>query len=328
MVSETPVFTCLLAGYGHIGRRHRMVIDALPGFKLVGIADPNLPNTDEAVHVFSRAEALPAGLADVISICTPNGMHAEQGIQAVEKGYHVILEKPMALGSGESNRLLEKANDLGKQVFVVKQNRFSPIIQWLNQLLRSDHLGRVYQVSVQCYWNRGAEYFDPSGWHGSQALDGGPLYTQFSHFIDILWHLFGPLQSGKPEFFNYNHPYLPFEDSGWFGFYGQSGVEGVFQYSLSAFGKNMESSMTILAENGTLKIGGAYMDTLEYVEFATEAPALQVQDALPGLPQVAQLHARFYQHVYAVLTGVTQPAGETEEASSVVAFIENIYRHR
>lgn len=328
-MSEKTI-SCIIGGLGHIGKRHRTIVEALPGFKLAGIADPNasLFGDTTGIETFARIEDIPEQKADLISICTPNGMHAAQGIYALEKGYHVIIEKPMSLGATEAERLIETAEKVNKHLFVVKQNRFSPVIQWLQELLKTNQLGRIYHVAVQCNWNRGADYFEPNGWHGTSQLDGGPLYTQFSHFVDILWWLFGPLETDRPQFFNFNHPYLPFEDSGRFGFFTQSGTEGMFQYSLSAFGKNMESSLTLLGEKGSVKIGGAYMDEIEYclIDGMNEKPHVNLISN--QLPQQAQLHGQFYEYVYKIINKQLQPAGETNQAAAVVTLIEQLYKLR
>lgn len=152
-----------------------------------------------------------------------------------------------------------------KQVFCVMQNRYSPPSVWIKEMVESGKLGQIYMVQLNCYWNRDERYYKPGGWHGDAALDGGTLFTQFSHFIDIMYWLFGDICNIQTRFADFNHEKLTaFEDSGFVNFNFVNGGMGSLSYSTAVWDKNLESSMLIVAENGSVKIGGQYMNEVEY----------------------------------------------------------------
>ena len=199
---------------------------------------------------------------DVVNICTPNGLHAEMAIQAIESGHHVVIEKPMALTLADAEKVVYTSLRFRKQVFCVMQNRYSPPSVWIKEMVESGKLGQIYMVQLNCYWNRDERYYKPGGWHGDAALDGGTLFTQFSHFIDIMYWLFGDICNIQTRFADFNHEKLTaFEDSGFVNFNFVNGGMGSLSYSTAVWDKNLESSMLIVAENGSVKIGGQYMNS-------------------------------------------------------------------
>jgi predicted dehydrogenase len=203
---------------------------------------------------------------DVLNICTPNGLHAPMALDAMKAGYHVVIEKPMALTIADAEKIIFSGIKYRKQVFCVMQNRYSPPSVWIKELINSDRLGRIYMVQLHCYWNRDARYYLSGNWHGTSDLDGGTLFTQFSHFIDIMYWLFGDITDLQARFADFNHLGLTdFEDSGLIHFrFAESDTIGSLNYSTAVWDKNLESSMLIIAENGSIKIGGQYMDKVEY----------------------------------------------------------------
>jgi predicted dehydrogenase len=202
---------------------------------------------------------------DVVNIATPNGFHSENAIEALGAGMHVVIEKPMALSKFDAEKIIYKALQMHKQVFTVMQNRYSPPSEWIKGIIEEGILGKIYLVQLNCYWNRDDRYYKPGSWHGDKELDGGTLFTQFSHFIDILYWLFGDIKNIRSRFYDFNHSELTqFEDSGLVTFDFLNGGSGILNFSTSVWDKNLESSMTIIAENGAVKIGGQYMDKVEY----------------------------------------------------------------
>ena len=188
--------------------------------------------------------------------------HAEMVVR--DPGAEVI-EKPMALQVQDAERVLQTSLKYQKEVFCVMQNRYSPPSVWIKQMIDSGRLGKIYLVQLNCFWNRDERYYKPGGWHGDACLDGGTLFTQFSHFIDIMYWLFGDIQHIQARFADFNHQQLTdFEDSGLVTFEFVNGGMGCLNYSTAVWNKNMESSMLIVAENGSVKIGGQYMNEVEY----------------------------------------------------------------
>ena len=260
-----------VVGCGHIGKRHAEMIVRDAGAELVALCDirskGELGIEAYDVPFFpSLNELLQADLeVDVINICTPNGLHAGMAIQAIESGHHVVIEKPMALTLQDAEKVVYTSLRYQKQAFCVMQNRYSPPSIWIKEMVDSGRLGNIYMVQLNCYWNRDNRYYKAGGWHGDALLDGGTLFTQFSHFIDIMYWLFGDICHIQAKFADFNHQNLTaFEDSGLITFDFVNGGMGCLNYSTAVWDKNMESSMLIIAENGSVKIGGQYMNEVEY----------------------------------------------------------------
>ncbi|MDR1645445.1 MAG: Gfo/Idh/MocA family oxidoreductase [Tannerellaceae bacterium] len=330
-----------VAGCGHIGKRHAEMITRDAGARLaalcdirpseeLGVDDCDLPFFDDF------ADMLEAPLQiDVVNICTPNGLHAPMAIQALEAGYHVVIEKPMALSLTDAERVVYTALKHRKQAFCVMQNRYSPPSVWIKELISSGRLGDIYMVQLNCYWNRDERYYKPGGWHGDALLDGGTLFTQFSHFVDILYWLFGDITDIQARFADFNHAGLTaFEDSGMVNFRFVDGGFGSLCYSTSVWDKNMESSLMIVAQNGSVKIGGQYMDKVDYCH---------VKDySLPNLPPTnpgndygaykgsAQNHHYVIRNVVNVLSDSSSESITTNalEGMKVVDIIQRIYQMR
>lgn len=271
MESNKKKIRFAVVGCGHIGKRHAEMVVRDPGAELVALCDIR-PKEELGIEAYPVAffsdmtSLLQSGLdIDVINICVPNGLHAELAIQAIESGHHVVIEKPMALQVQDAERVLQTSLKYQKDVFCVMQNRYSPPSVWIKQMIDSGRLGKIYLVQLNCFWNRDERYYKPGGWHGDACLDGGTLFTQFSHFIDIMYWLFGDIQHIQARFADFNHQQLTdFEDSGLVTFEFVNGGMGCLNYSTAVWNKNMESSMLIVAENGSVKIGGQYMNEVEY----------------------------------------------------------------
>lgn len=326
-----------IVGCGHIGKRHAAMIQQNPEAELLAMADIDEGKASEikttfGVPFFSGLdELLASGLKpDVISICTPNNFHAPQAIRALEAGYHVLVEKPMALSKADCEDVIFKSLQAGKLVFCVMQNRYSPPSVWLKEVLSKKLLGEIYHVQINCFWNRDQRYYKPGGWKGKAETDGGTLFTQFSHFIDIMFWLFGDIQEIQARFFDFNHQELTeFEDSGMAHFRFVKGGTGSLNFSTAVYDTNLESSMTIIGENGSIKVGGQYMNEVEHCHIRDyEMPALP-----PSLPPndyghykgSAANHHFVIENVVDTLKGKTVATTNALEGLKVVEIIEKIY---
>jgi predicted dehydrogenase len=266
---------------------------------------------------------------DVINVCTPNGFHAEHAIKALDRNCHVVVEKPMGLTKAACEQVIYKSLQAHKHVFCVMQNRYSPPSAWLKQVLTEERLGKIFMAQINCYWNRDERYYKKGGWKGTLDLDGGPLFTQFSHFLDIMYWLLGDIQDIQARFENFNHAYTPFEDSGSVNFKFINGGIGVLNYSTSMWDKNLESSITIIGEKGSIKVGGQYMDKVEYChienyEMPELAPSNPPNDygAYKGS---AANHHYVIENVVDTLKGKTSATTNALEGLKVVEIIERIY---
>ena len=259
-----------IVGCGRIGTRHAG--HASEKADLVAVCDVDRGRSDDlakkynALPFYDLDTLLDASLdIDVIAICSPNGLHADQSIKCLKSGHHVLCEKPMALSSYDCGRMIDMAEKANRRLFVVKQNRFNPPVVKLKELLDGESLGQLYSVQLNCFWNRNNEYYEDSNWKGSLDLDGGTLYTQFSHFLDLLIYLFGDIKDFEAYVENYNHKsIIEFEDTGVIIFRFRSGVLGTVNYTVNAFEQNMEGSLSVFGETGTIKIGGKYLNEVEY----------------------------------------------------------------
>ncbi|MFZ1693126.1 MAG: Gfo/Idh/MocA family oxidoreductase, partial [Flavobacteriales bacterium] len=200
-----------VVGCGHIGKRHAEMIQRHPECELVALCDSRLKE-DLGVErldapFFNSMDAMLAAVPgiEVVNICTPNGLHAEMSLKALEALKHVVCEKPMALTKASCEAVLFKALQVQRTVFGVMQNRYSPPSQWIKSVVDQGLLGDIFMVQVNCYWNRDARYYKTGSWKGSADLDGGTLFTQFSHFIDIMFWLFGDITDIQGKFADFAH---------------------------------------------------------------------------------------------------------------------------
>ena len=327
-----------VVGCGHIGKRHAKLVAENPNAELTAVVDIKDPKQIApegfSVPFFSSLdEFLQSDAdADVVNIATPNGLHAEQAIACLKNGKHVVIEKPMALHKADAEDIIHTALQQQKHVFVVMQNRYSPPAKWIKELVDSGRLGKIFFVQLNCFWNRDERYYvrGEKTWHGTKGMDGGTLFTQFSHFIDIFYWLFGDIRNIQTTLRSFNHKHLTeFEDSGISTFeFGKDSI-GCLNFSTSVWDTNMESSITIVAENGSIKIGGQYMNEIEYCH---------IKDySIPQLEPVpfndygaykgsAANHEFVIQNVIDVLNHNAPITTNAMEGLKVVEMIERIYR--
>jgi len=258
-------------GCGSIADRHATQISRVG--KLVAVCDiiqqkaNNLALQYQAKPYYSLQDLLQHEKEniDVVAICTPNGLHAEQSIIAMQNGLHVLCEKPMAIDQASANEMTTIAAATHKKLFVVKSTRFNRAVLALKTALENGQLGKVYSFQLNCFWNRSEAYFKKDPWRGSLQLDGGVLYTQYSHYIDILSWLFGSIKSVSGYRQNLAHKnIIEFEDTGTASLVMHNNVLGGINWSINAYERNVEVSLTVFAERGTIKIGGTYMNEIEY----------------------------------------------------------------
>ncbi|RMH71960.1 MAG: gfo/Idh/MocA family oxidoreductase [Gemmatimonadetes bacterium] len=322
-----------VVGCGAIGQRHIRHIKAHPQAELVATCDvveARAEGFDVPAyrHLSDLLEKHPT--VDVITICTPNNTHAPLSIRALNAGHHVLCEKPMALRSSDCLDMLHAAEKMQKMLFVVKQNRYNPPVVAVKQAIETGRFGNIYQVAVNCYWNRNKAYYQHSSWKGRLEQDGGTLFTQFSHFIDLLYWLIGDVTTVQAIRRNVAHDYIDFEDCGGALLEFKSGAIGTITYTICAHQKNMEGSITIFAEKGTVKIGGQYLNVLEYQNIQD----FVIQDVPQSSPAndygfyhgSMSNHDKVIANVVETILGREQIATTGIEGLKTVEIIEKIYR--
>ncbi len=320
-------------GYGRIGKRHATIIETFDNAELVAVCDiKKEKKADVTVPFFNNIDDLLNAnlLIDVICICTPNGLHAEHALQILEARKNVVIEKPMALKRADCEAIIFKSLEVSRQVFCVMQNRYSPPAQWLRKVLNDNLLGKIFMVQINCFWNRDDRYYTSDTWHGSKNLDGGTLFTQFSHFIDIMYWLFGDITNIQAAFQNFSHEEtIDFEDTGLVHFDFVNGGKGCFNYSTAVFNQNFESTLTIVGKKGTVKIGGQYMEKVEYCHIENyEMPILPPSNPpndYGNYKGSAANHHYIIENVVDVLNEKTTITTNALEGMKVVDIIERIY---
>ena len=348
-MSDTRIKVALI-GYGHIGKRHAQVINESTDFTLVALIDPHHMERPDSLFTsvsffnelgdfIAHNNELPAEQkAQLAIIATPNGLHQAQINICLDNGLDVVAEKPMVLNSQALKELQQKAIQKGLNLFPVVQNRYAKISQWLHSVLKQEALGKIYIIQINCLWNRDERYYQKGSWHGDITLDGGSLYTQFLHFIDMLYWLFGKPAVKSTDLFDFNHQELSsFEDSGMIQFAFNQGmakdVLATMTFSTAAWSKNVESSLTILAEKGSIKIGGQYMEKLLYASGSQlpEEDALQamlMQDPEKEKYGAAAGHYTFYTQLAQYFKGGPCDLPTTDQAREVIEIIEQAYHNR
>ena len=338
-MSSTKKIRFAVVGQGHIGKRHAEMILRNGDAELAAVCDIRTADeckvSDSGIPFYRSIDELleKVNNIDVLNICTPNGLHADMALKALDKGLHVVIEKPMALTKTDAEKVVFKSLERSRNVFCVMQNRYSPPSVWLKNVMEQNLLGKLFHVQINCYWNRDERYYTHQNWHGDGQLDGGTLFTQFSHFIDIMYWLFGDIKNISGQFKDFNHKQLTdFEDTGIVNFEFVNEGIGTLNYSTAIYLENLESSMTIIGEKGTIKVAGQYMNEVVYCNIKDyQMPELEAS-APPndyGLYKgSAQNHHRVIQNVVETLTGLAPISTNALEGLKVVDIIERIYRIR
>lgn len=324
-----------IIGCGKIASRHATEIVKHGG--LVAVCDIIKERADALAKQFSAKAyynmddllANEKGI-NIVCICTPNGLHAEHSIQSLRAGCHVLCEKPMAISSADAKKMIDAAKETNRKLYIVKQNRFNPPVIFVKQLLNKNKLGKIFSFQLNCFWNRSASYYENS-WKGTKKLDGGILYTQFSHFIDLLYWFLGDVISARGLRSNFLHQGLiEFEDSGVAILQMNNNISGTVHYTINSHQKNMEGSLTLFGEKGTVKIGGQYLNELEYFSVENETQPDLPKSNPPnqyGLYQGSMSnHGKVYEMLVKAINDPSFSFITAEETLKSIEIIEKIYK--
>lgn len=323
-----------IIGCGRIAQRHAR--EAARVGRLLAVCDIRQERAAELANqyraqAYTDIAAMLAGTAgiDVVVVCSPNGLHAAHTIQALNAGCNVLCEKPMAITVESAEAMMAAAGRNGRLLLVVKQNRFNPPVAAVKQLLQQHRLGRIYSFQLSCFWNRRPDYYQD--WKGTAALDGGTLFTQFSHFIDLLYWFLGDVQQVQAILANYAHKgIIDFEDTGIALLQFGDGITGTLNYTVNSYGQNMEGSLTIFGEKGTVKIGGGYLNKLSYQSIeGYQLPALAdgaMANDYGSYQGSMNNHDKVYDNLVNVLHHQAPAAAGAEDGLKTVAIISRIYQ--
>jgi len=331
-MNNTPLHFAIV-GCGRIAGRHAEHIQRLG--RLQAVCDVVAEKADalagqfncKACYSLDDLLAKEKGL-DVVAVCTPNGLHASHTIAALNAGAHVLCEKPMAITAYDCGEMIKAAERNNRRLFIVKQNRFNPPVMAVKQAIDKGILGRIYSIQLNCFWNRDEGYYQNS-WKGTKELDGGTLFTQFSHFIDLLYWMIGDVKKALAITGNFAHKSIAFEDTGVVAIEFNNGALGTINFTVNSHQKNMEGSVTIFAEKGTVKIGGQYLNELEYqniegFEITGLPPGNRANDYGTYTGSMSN-HDKVYENLVNVLTNGAAISTNSYEGLKTVEIIEKIY---
>lgn len=324
-----------LIGCGRIANRHAIQIEKYG--KLIAVCDIDPERLEELgskyqCNQYTNIDGLlqnEVNNIDVIAICTPNGLHAKHTIAALKAGFHVLCEKPMAISVNDCGEMIKQAENSNKRIFAIKQNRFNPPVEAVKKLIDEGKMGKIYSVQLSCFWNRNEDYYHNS-WKGTSDLDGGTLYTQFSHFIDLLYWMIGDVRNVASFVGNFGHQgVIEFEDTGVVILEFYNGVLGTINYTVNSYQSNMEGSLTIFGEKATVKIGGQYLNELEYQKIEDyrieDLPEGNRANNYGNYVGSMSNHDKVYENLVDVLTKGGSINTNVFEALKTVEIIDKIY---
>jgi len=336
-VTKTGIFAgqrirVALLGCGRISKNHFEALTKLTGLQLVAVCDivaerAQLAGTQYDVPWFTSYEQMLADVpSDAIIVATPSGLHPQHGILAAKSGRHVISEKPMAISLAAADALVHACDEHRVHLFVVKQNRLNPPIVLLKRAIDRGRFGRIYMVNCTVRWTRPQDYYDQAPWRGTWEFDGGAFMNQASHYVDLVQWLIGPVESVMAKTATLARR-IEAEDSGAAVLKFRSGAIGVIEVTMLTFPKNLEGSITILGEKGSVTIGGTAVNKVEQWTFADyDDDDKLVEQANTNPPNVYGFgHEGYYRNVESVLRGDACPDTDGRAGRKSLELILGIY---
>jgi UDP-N-acetyl-2-amino-2-deoxyglucuronate dehydrogenase len=310
-----------LVGCGRIAKNHFASIKQHSNSaEIVAVCDIDEAALQSAVvetgaKPYSSLTALLDGEnVDVVVLTTPSGLHADQAIQIAKAGVHVMTEKPMATKLNDGQRMVKACDDAGVRLFVVKQNRRNATLQLLKNAIQKKRFGKIYMVNLNVFWTRPQSYYDQGKWRGKWEFDGGAFMNQASHYVDLIEWLVGPLESLHAYTATLERD-IEAEDTGVISLRWRSGALGSMNVTMLTYPKNLEGSITILGEKGTVRIGGTAVNEVQHWEFAEpDADDAKVKEASYETTSVYGFgHPLYYDNVIKVLRGEAEPETDGRE---------------
>lgn len=322
-----------LVGCGRISKSHIAAILQYPDYlEIVAFCDIDLSKLENltAQHkvegYLDLAQMLEAECLDLLVLCTPSGLHPKQAILAANYGVHVVSEKPMATRYSDALKMVEACDDGGVRLFVVKQNRFNSTIQLLKRAINEGRFGEIKLVQVNVFWTRPQDYYNQgNGWRGTWEFDGGAFMNQASHYVDLLCWLIGPIE--RVQALMSTSRQIEAEDTGVLNLKWRSGALGSMAVTMLTYPKNLEGSITVLGEKGTVKIGGVAVNEIQTWDFLERFSydegvnaASYETSSLYGFG-----HALYYKNVIEALHGMSESAIDGREGLKSLELLTAAY---
>lgn len=310
-----------MVGCGRISKNHfASIAQHADHLELVAICDNNrdiLAEKSQELQVpgFVRLDQmLKEAKVDLVSLCTPSGFHPEQTILAARHGVHVMTEKPMATRWKDGLAMVKACDEAGVRLFVIKQNRRNSTLQLLKRAVTEKRFGRIHMVSLNVFWTRPQEYYDSAKWRGTWELDGGAFMNQASHYVDLLDWLIGPIADIQAMTGTLERD-IEVEDTGVMNIRWRNGAMGSMSVTMLTYPKNLEGSITILGEKGTVRVGGVAVNDIQHWEFAEPMDYdTQIKEANYQTTSVYGFgHPLYFKNVIDVLRGEAEPETDGRE---------------
>ncbi|MEQ6290981.1 Gfo/Idh/MocA family protein [Vogesella sp. GCM10023246] len=322
-----------LVGCGRIAANHFGAIEQHAArCELVDVCDTDpaalaaaVARTGARGHATLR-ELLASSDADVVILTTPSGLHPQQAIDCFAAGFHVMTEKPMATRWHDGVAMVKAADQAGKRLFVVKQNRRNATLQLLKRAVQEKRFGRIYMVNINVFWTRPQSYYDQADWRGTWEYDGGAFMNQASHYVDLIDWLIGPVESMQAYTATLERD-IEVEDSGVVSLRWRSGALGSMNVTMLTYPKNLEGSITILGEKGSVRVGGMAVNEIQHWEFAApHAMDDEIQGASYATTSVYGFgHPLYYDNVIQVMRGEAEPETDGREGLKSLELLIGMY---
>ncbi|MCK6602369.1 MAG: Gfo/Idh/MocA family oxidoreductase [Bacteroidetes bacterium] len=322
-----------LVGCGRISEKHfEALLNLKQDYTITSVCDTVQENLEKAVQLtgakgyLNYETLLENEHPDLVVLCTPSGLHARQGVLAARKGFHVLSEKPMATKLKDADELIKACDQAGVRLFVVKQNRLNSTIQLLKKAIDKNRFGKIFMVEVNVFWTRPQSYYDAAKWRGTWEFDGGAFLNQASHYVDLLSWLIGPVESVSAMTGTLARK-IEAEDTGAAVFRYRNGAIGTMNVTMLTYPKNLEGSITVMGEKGTVRIGGIAVNDIRHWEFdsyddddkAVETSSYKVESVY-GFG-----HLGYYKNVADALLRGHDPNTDGREGRKSLELIEAIY---
>ena len=328
------MYRIALLGCGRISKNHIEAVAQMENARIVACGDIIRSRAEGAAHQVGEGcrayddpvKMLQEAECDLVTLCTPSGLHPRHAVQAARAGRHVLSEKPLGCRLEECDEAIRACDDAGVQLFVVKQNRFNQTVQLARRALEAGRFGRIHMVMANVLWQRPQDYYDQARWRGTWELDGGCLSNQAAHYVDLVqW--FGGSVAEVSAFGATLERRIEAEDTMVVNLRFRSGAMGSINVTTLTYPKNLEGSLTLLGERGTVRIGGVALNKMEHWEFADTHPMdEEVARANTNPTSVYGFgHLPYYRHVLNVLDGKEEALSDGREGRKTVAIIEAAY---
>ncbi len=321
-----------VVGCGRISKNHFGSIEThQDNIELVAICDNNSIVLNEhkdqyKVNAYLNLEdMLKNEKLDIVSICTPSGIHPDQVVMAAEHGIHVMTEKPMATRWNDGVRMVKACDDAGVRLFVVKQNRRNSTLQLLKRAVTEKRFGKINMVHLNVFWTRPQDYYDQADWRGTWEFDGGAFMNQASHYVDLLEWLIGPVE--KIQAMMSTTRDIEAEDTGVLNIKWRNGALGSMAVTMLTYPKNMEGSITILGDKGSVRIGGVAVNDIQLWDF--DEPKDYDEEVKEANYQTTSVygfgHPLYYKNVIDVMHGEAEPETDGREGLKSLELLIGAY---